>query len=287
VSSSVRSPAAPQQWELRPRSLAELLDLAFVLYRAGFRIYLSMIAFSLLGLGAFGLDYLNLRTLHFETWLGIFTLGMTPPAGSRLRAAFGREFFFADGAIFWTLAAALLAHTTARTYLFGEIRPQHQVGSMMRWDIWALAALVGLPIILLRLAGVSYLADLLRFPALCAPHLMALEHCSLGVALRRGWAMVRGDLPRALAVFVASLALVRLAATMPFVGLLLLGRILPELAPAPGLYLLPIALLAELLVYPAAQIAVTLLYYDLRIRREGLDIALTAVRRAEEVANNV
>jgi hypothetical protein len=43
--------------------------------------------------------------------------------------------------------------------------------------------------------------------------------------------------------------------------------------------------LPELLVYPVAQIAVTLLYYDLRVRREGFDIALAARRRGQEVAN--
>ena len=282
----MRHTPADRPWELRPRTLAELFDIAFRIYRAGFRAYLSMIAFSFLGLGAFGLDYLNLDVLHFETWLSIFGLGMTPPSGSRLQAAFGREFFFADGAIFWTLAAALLAPVTARAYLLGETRPLQQAGSMIRWEIWALAALVGMPIILLRLVGVPYLPDLLRFPALCGPHLMVLERYPLRTTLRRSWMLLRGDLPRALAVFGVSLVLVRLAAIMPFAGLFLIYHIVPELAPRPGLYLLPIVLLAELLVYPAAQIAVTLLYYDLRMRREGLDIALAAARREEEVANS-
>ena len=65
---------------------------------------------------------------------------------------------------------------------------------------------------------------------------------------------------------------------MPFAGLLLLRRAAPELALRPGPYLLPLALLVALLVYPAAHIAVTLLYYDLRVRYEGLDIALAAGR---------
>jgi hypothetical protein len=261
---------------LRPRTLPELFDLAFALYRARLGAFLSAIAFSFLGLGAFGLNYLNLGALHFETWLGVFVLGMTPPDGPRLRAAFGREFFFADGAIFWTLASALLGPIAARAYLLGDTHPRSEAGSMMRGDIWLLAALVGLPIVLLRLAGVAYLADLLRFPALLAPLVLILERRSLGASLGRGWALIRRDLPRTLAVFGVSLALVRLAAAMPFAGLLILRRAAPELALRPGLYLLPLALLAALLVYPVAQIAVTLLYYDLRIRREGLDIALVA-----------
>jgi hypothetical protein len=275
----VRSKPTNQRWELRPYTLPELFDLAFILYRARLGVYLSAIAFSFLGLGAFGLNYLNLGALNFETWLGVFALGMTP-GGPRLRAALGREFFFADGAIFWTLASALLGPIAARAYLLGAPHPHGQAGSMMRGDIWLLAALVGLPIVLLRLAGVAYLADLLRFPALLAPHVMTLEHQPLGASLWRSWALIRRDLPRTLAVFGASLALVRLAAAMPFAGLLLLHRAVPELELRPGLYLLPLALLAALLVYPAAQIAVTLLYYDLRVRREGLDIAL-AVGRTE------
>ena len=271
-----RSKLTDRRLELRPRTLGELFDLAFFLYRARLGAFLSAIAFSFLGLGAFGLNYLNLGMLPFETWLGVFALGMTPPDGTRLRAAFGRELFFADGAIFWTLASALLAPIAARAYLLGHSHPHSEAGSMMRGDIWMLAVLIGLPIVLLRLAGVVYLADLLRFPALLAPHVMTLERQPLGASLRRGWALLRRDLPRTLAVFVVSLALVRLAAAMPFAGLLLLRRIAPELALRPGLYLLPLALLVALLVYPAAQIAVTLLYYDLRVRHEGLDIALAA-----------
>jgi hypothetical protein len=261
---------------LRPRSLSELFDLAFAIYRARLGAFLSAIAFSFLGLGAFGLNYLNLGTLNFETWLGVFALGMTPPDGPRLRAAFGRELFFADGAIFWTLASALLGPIAAGTYLLGDTHPHSETGSMMRGDIWMLAVLIGLPIVLLRLAGVAYLADLLRFPALLVPHVMILEGRPLGASLRRGWALIRRDLPRTLAVFGVSLLLVRLAAAMPFAGLLLLRRAMPELVLHPGLYLLPLALLVALLVYPAAQIAVTLLYYDLRVRHEGLDIALAA-----------
>ena len=102
----------------------------------------------------------------------------------------------------------------------------------------------------------------------------------LGLALRRGWALIRRDLARTLAVFGLSLLLVRIAAAMPFAGLLLLRRAMPELVLRPGLYLVPLALLVALLVYPAAQIAVTVLYYDLRVRHEGLDIAL-AVGAAE------
>jgi hypothetical protein len=266
------------QPELRPRTLPELFDLAFILYRAHLGAFLSTIAFSFLGLGAFGLNYMDLGALPFETWLGVFALGMTPPEGPRLRAALGREFFFADGAIFWALASALLGPIAARAYLLGGTQPHDEAGSMIRGDIWLLAILVGLPIVLLRLAGVAYLADLLRFPALLAPHVMILEHQPLGASLRRSWALMRRDLPRTLAVFGVSLALVRLGAAMPFAGLLLLHRAAPEMVLRPGLYLLPLALLVALLVYPAAHIAVTLLYYDLRIRREGLDIALAAGR---------
>jgi len=288
---------AAYQPDLRPHTLPELLDLAFRLYRTRLRHYLSMIAFLFLGLAAFGLNYLNMGRLSFDTWLGVFALGMAPPpigvsvpgialdTAAQLQAAFGREFFFADGAIFWTIAAALLAPATARAYLFGETRSQHPTGSMMRMGVWGLAVLVSLPIILLRLAGVPYLTDLLRFPVLLAPHIMILERASIGVALRRGWALVRRDLPRSLAMFGVSLALVRLAAAMPFAGLFLIHRAAPELLLPPGRFLLPLALLTELLVYPVAQIAVTLLYYDLRIRREGFDIALAARRRGQEVAN--
>jgi hypothetical protein len=54
---------AAYQPDLRPRTLPELLDLAFRLYRTWFRHYVSMIAFLFFGLGAFGLNYLNMGFL--------------------------------------------------------------------------------------------------------------------------------------------------------------------------------------------------------------------------------
>jgi hypothetical protein len=54
--------------------------------------------------------------------------------------------------------------------------------------------------------------------------------------------------------------------------------------PAPQQWDLRPRSLAELFIYAVSQIAITLLYFDLRIRREGLDIAV--VRREEEVATN-
>src|SRR5207247_325061 len=158
-----RMERAAYQPDLRPRTLPELLDFAFRLYRTWFRHYVSLIAFLFFGLAAFGMSYLNMGRLSFDTWLRVFALGMAPPpigvsvqgmalnTAEQLQAAFGREFFFADGAIFWTIAAALLAPATARAYLLGETRPQHPTGAMMRMGVWGLAVLVSLPIILLRL----------------------------------------------------------------------------------------------------------------------------------------
>jgi hypothetical protein len=268
---------------LRPATLAKLLDQAWWLYRAHFRAYMSDLIFPLLGLGGFAIEYLRVMAVGPGPALGLLALGGLLPGGATLRAAFVREAFFPDGAIFWTIIAAVLASTTAHAYFYGEIGRRE--GWSMPGSVWVMALLVGLPVIALRLAGAGLLADFIRLPAMFAPHAMVLERVSIGAALRRSWGLVRRDFARVLVMFVLVLVLVRLAAALPYAAILFGPRLLGIRLSYLGAYAPLCALLAELLVYPASQIAVTLLYYDLRARREGLDIAVAASRWSQETAD--
>jgi hypothetical protein len=151
----------------------------------------------------------------------------------------------------------------------------------IRWSFYhsvVLALLMGIPVVALRLLGLGPLAELARLPVLFAPHVLAIEKRSLPASLYRGWSLVWRDTPRALVILVPALALIRLAVLAPFTGLPLLNRWMfqfPTLQASWWIGLL--ALAAELLICSVSQIAITLLYYDLRVRREGLDISLAIV----------
>jgi hypothetical protein len=269
---------------LRPAGLAELLDQACWLYRARFRAYMWDLAFPLLGLGVFGLEYLRLAAFGPGPLFALLALGGVLPGGATLQATFVREVFFADGAVFWTITAAVLAPATARAYFYSEMGRRE--GWSLPGSVWGMALLVGLPVMALRLVGAGLLADFIRLPAMFAPQIMVLERASIRVALRRSWGLVRRDFVRVLALFALVLVLVRLAAALPFAALLF-GPWLFELPlPRLGVFAPLCALLAQLLIYPASQVAVTLLYYDLRARREGLDIAVAASRWSQEATDS-
>jgi hypothetical protein len=194
-------------------------------------------------------------------------------AVSVLVLPFIREACFADGAILWSLMATAFAPAVEQAYLRGRVAWRE-----IQWSFFpslGLALLIGIPVIGLRLLGLGLLAELARLPVLFAPHVLAIEKRTLAASLCRSWSFVRRDAPRTLVLLVPALALVRLAIFAPFIGLMLFNR---------RIFMFPfgqsrwwfglLALLAELLICSVSQIAITLLYYDLRVRREGLDITL-------------
>lgn len=266
------------QPELRPRTISELLDVAFSLYRAHLRIFVVVLALpSLLWLMAGVLFLSNIRA---DESLAVVAFAGQIDNRSTLATALFREICFADGAILWPLMATAFAPAVEQAYLRGEVAWRE-----IRWSFFhslVLALLMGIPVVALRLLGLGPLAELARLPVLFAPHVLAIEKRSLPVSLYRGWSLVRRDAPRALVILAPALALIRLAVLAPFIGLTLLNRrvfLFPALQASWWIGLL--ALVAELLICSVSQIAITLLYYDLRVRREGLDITLAAAHWSE------
>jgi hypothetical protein len=92
------------------------------------------------------------------------------------------------------------------------------------------------------------------------------------------------DVLRILVLLIPSLAIVRLAIASPFIGLTLLNRWALRVPILRSGFLISLcALVAELFICSVTHIAITLLYYDLRIRREGLDIALATSEDAATI----
>lgn len=272
------------QPKLRAQTLADLFDHAFRIYRKQIGTYLMALTFPFLGLTAFGLGYLGFGGSTFSGAFNILVLGdHLPRVGSLLQYALHREILFPDGAVFWTISAALLAPITAHAYL-SDPSEQHNNRQAMRPNVWIMALLVMIPVMALRWMGAGLLSDFARLPALFAPCSMVLEDTPVGTALGRSWGLMKYHLFRVLAVFAPVLLLLRLAAALPFVSLSILNHwILAFPLVQPGTLLPIIAFILELLIYPVVHIIVTLLYYDLRVRREGLDIALAASHADQEV----
>jgi len=281
VSSAARSKSADQRWELCQRSLPELFDIAFVIYRAHFKIFVVVLALPsflcLLGGIAF------LANADIEE--GFMALAFAKPpdrVDPAVAFAFFREACFADGAFIWTLMATAFAPAAAQAYLSGRL-----VWREVKWapgKSVVLALLVSVPVIVLRLLGLGPLAELGRLPTLLAPQVMAIEQTSLIRALWRSWRLIWRDTLRILMLLIPSLAIIRLAIASPFIGLTLLNRWVLWAPILRSGFLIPLcALAAELFICAVTHIAITLLYYDLRIRREGFDIALATSANAAPI----
>jgi hypothetical protein len=145
------------------------------------------------------------------------------------------------------LTTALL--TTVLVYL--GLLPGSAVGGVCAaitqagdWIVWPFAAASGIWV-LVRLAF--------------APTVVALERRSGRAAVRRSFSLTRGQFWRLLGVLVPIFVIVALLAVALGIG---------AGSEAAGLALLCLTLL----VSPALGIAVVLLYYDLRVRRESYDL---------------
>ncbi len=134
----------------------------------------------------------------------------------------------------------------------------------------ALVALLGLVLALVMLAWV---VALIPMTTLSTPALM-LEGASPITAIRRGWRLSRPDFWRILGIYLLTMLLVMVIASVITAPLSIIAVALP---PTGVLILQGISsALATVLVTPFTAAVATLLYIDARIRREGLAMELAA-----------
>lgn len=155
--------------ELRPRTIPELLDIAFSLYRAHLRTFVVVLALPSLLWLLLGVLILSFAGVNEMLSYVVFAGRRGDPGNAlgMLPFMFFREVCFADGAILWSLMATAFAPAVEQAYLHGRVAWRE-----IRWSFFrslALALLTGIPVIGLRLLGLGPLAELARLPVLFAP----------------------------------------------------------------------------------------------------------------------
>jgi hypothetical protein len=239
---------------LRPRSATEIIDASFQLLR---RHYTQLVAVAVVAL----LPYIVLVAVTGGT-------GTASPSALLVVLA---QYLCA------ALAEAAVIVGVSQAYLEGSVDIQH-----------ALVSTAGrLPTILL--AGFFRgMAVMVGFLALFFPGIyvllrtfaiipvVVLEERSAGESFRRSWDLAKGEVWK---VFVTLL----LAWLIFFVLYLLLAMIAGMLASRNERASSLIVAILLALVYPITGVVTTLLYYDIRVRREGFDLELLA-REAAPVA---
>ncbi len=147
------------------------------------------------------------------------------------------------------------------------------VGLVIAFGPWA--ALPGLLIAALGGLALVYLYVKL---ALASPALV-MEGCGVLESLRRSWALVRGSWWRVLGILILSAIITSLLTAVVTVPITAVSSILTEFSES----LVPVVvasgiatLVSGIVVLPFSAAVTGLLYIDLRMRREALDIALVS-----------
>lgn len=230
---------------LRPRSIGEILDLGFQLYRSR---WLQMSAAT---------GVLVLPLLIMEAVAPLSALGLL----ERL----GNLFFLAASA-----AVVVIASEAYRGREIAAVDAVRQVGRRFL-SVWGAAIfqgiLVGLGLFLLVVPGIIALA--LTFAMQQA---VMIEGRTTDEAYQRSRALAQGEFKHILLTSVLAFAIAIFA-------MLGAGIALEYVVSDPRVWILAVNVVA-IAVNPLAAVVSTVLYYDLRIRKEAFDVSVAADRLA-------
>lgn len=232
---------------LRPRSATEIIDASFQLLR---RYYTQLVAVAVVAL----LPYIVIVAL---------TGGMGTESPTIILQFLAQWLCAA-------LAEAAVIAGVSQAYLEGSVDIQHALLSTVgRLPTIILAGLFRGVAILLATLALFFPGIYVTLRTFAIIPVVVLEEKSAGEGFRRSWDLAKGEVWK---VFVTLL----LAWLIFFVLYLLLVMIAGVLASRSARASSLIVAMLLALVYPITGVVTTLLYYDIRVRREGFDLELLA-----------
>ncbi|HET6371990.1 MAG TPA: glycerophosphoryl diester phosphodiesterase membrane domain-containing protein [Candidatus Polarisedimenticolia bacterium] len=310
-------PAPEPIVEIRPLNIGELLDNTFRLYRAHLGLFVGIMAGPTLVISFAAVlvvlmqrdalvlmqptqDPLEQLKATGSIIIGALVLGglsaiaylvagaATSVAVSRLylgHAASVRQSYEAikssTGRLIWMAIALLLIY-------LGAIVAVGIVAGVFAIPAAFISPLLSVAVIFLFGAGgfVVIAFILLGRLAVACPALI-LENLPVGRAFSRSVTLTRGHLLRALLIYVLMMVMGYISAFIFQGPFFLIGWLLTE-GPLPPAWTQVLGALSGgvggMLVGPLSRIALTLLYYDLRVRKEGFDLQLMMARLEGGVA---
>jgi hypothetical protein len=136
------------------------------------------------------------------------------------------------------------------------------------------AALVGIPLVLLATAALAYLFTVLAF----APVAIILEHKPILAAIERSFALVRHRFWRILGIRILTLLITEILAVLVSVPFSIIGGVFSLGTTGPTIlgafFATAGAAVGQIITAPFTAGVVVLLYVDARIRSESFDVAL-------------
>jgi nitrate reductase NapE component len=245
---------------LRPLSTGEVLDVSFGLYRALFVPLLTV----------------ALASRAIPAILGIY---LQAAGGFSAHWVMGTVQLFV-GIFLSAIGVAATTYIVSGAYLGTDVTAgdaiRKALGLVGRLLVLTMMTtlIIGLGMVLLLVPGLILISGL----ALSTAVLVLETPISPNDAMNRSWQLTKGSRWKVLLTFLVAVLL--LVVPMMAVGMLgVFGSMV-------GLWsdLMPLVLISilEVFIYPFIYIVVTVLYYDMRVRKEGFDLELlaTATQRA-------
>lgn len=297
ATSTAETPAAGRHQpltRLRPRDIGSLLDQAVILYRHNFMTWVGIVALIEVPVSI-------VLTLATVTLLDPATLARTPrlpgpDAGPDAYAGYqaatvaalsdllSRAFLVTAitvvGAILLNIASGALARVIAENYMGGSMG----VAAAYRAIRPRIPALIGVMLIVMLSTVLVLIPPLFLWIYISlsfVSQVIVLENRGVGDALQRSWELVRGSWWRVFGAYLLLLLvgmIVNLSTTVVSLAVGLTGASWA----VQNIAVQFVTLLLTVVYRPISLAGMTLLYFDLRIRKEGYDLQVALDERARE-----
>lgn len=241
---------------LRPLSLGEVLDTSFGIYRALFAPLLVVSALTQIVPLAISVYTTAAGGLAQAPALWALSLGLSVVLG-------------AVGTAASTFIVAETYLGTGLTWQEAFLRSTPFMGRLISASL-LVSFLISLGLILLVIPGIIVGCGLiLTTPAIVLENIPRATD-----AMGRAWALSRGFRMKIFGALLVAIVLLFLPGVA--LGVLIGGSaVLDPTAPIPLLSMIAQSIL-QILIYPFFYVVTTVLYYDLRVRKEGLDLEMLA-----------
>ena len=259
---------------IRALTLMDVLDESFRIYRANFPVLAALAI--LLAIPLLAVQLMSGTTNVLSAYYSAFVSASGPPtditAGNPLIALLQYPIQlamlpFTVSALFAAAVAIVLGRPVT-------VRSALQTVFRRYWTLWALSFLFGLSSVALCCLplGIWLLVRLsMLFPVVFT------EEASVGTAFERSWRLTDRAFWRTFAVLLLALILAYIVESALAAVFVAGASLFPGLPIQVRVFLIvAVASLMVQLVQPVFTIAVTLLYFDLRVRREAFDLEVLA-----------
>jgi hypothetical protein len=259
---------------IRALTLMDVLDESFRLYRANFAVLAALAI--LIAIPLLAVQLLSGTTNVLSSYYTAIVNSTGPPtditAGNPLIAVL--QYPIQLAMLPFTVAALFAAAVAIVLGRPVTVRSALRTVLKRYWALWALSFLFGLASVGLCCPplGIWLLVKLsMLFPVVLT------EEASVGTALERSWRLTDRAFWRTFAVLVLALLLAYMVESALAAVFVAAATLFPGLPIQIRVFLIvAVASLMVQLVQPLFTIAVTLLYFDLRVRREAFDLEVMA-----------